>query len=112
MLQRCQRGAGRAPAVNSNISHVADVEQAYAAAHGLMFGNQPAARWILDRHFPAAEIHHLRAQRSVYGVQGRLTKSGRRQIDQEFLRSVSRISTRFRPPKLLVLVPEAMAKHI
>ena len=49
-----------------DLAHVADVEQTHRAAHGLVFVNN--AR-ILHWHVPTAEIHHLGAHGSMYGIE-------------------------------------------
>ena len=39
-----------------------------------MLGHQPAG--VLDRHIPAAKIHHFGLQRAVGGVEGGLLRRG------------------------------------
>ena len=68
VLYRCQRSAGFRAAADSNVAHVANVENAHADAHRLMLGDQPAARRILDGHIPAAKINHLCAQPAVQRI--------------------------------------------
>ena len=45
----------RMRAADFDLAHVADVEQARGGARGHVFGDDAG---ILDRHVPAAEIHH------------------------------------------------------
>ena len=56
-------------------AHVADVKDADAGAYGYVFGDEPG---VFDRHVPAAEVDHLRAELAMGGVQSGLTKSGDR----------------------------------
>ena len=53
-------------ALNFDLAHVADVEQPRPAAHGQMLLDNAA---ILDRHFPAGELHDSRARPTVRGVE-------------------------------------------
>ncbi len=71
-------GGQRAGAAKLDLAHVADVEEAHAGAHGHVLGNQAAAgAWILDRHVPAAEVHHFGLEGAVRGVEsGFLERSG------------------------------------
>ena len=74
ILNRGERAARSFSGVNADVAHVADVEHPNASAHRLVFRHQAAARRILDRHIPAAEIHHFRAKLPVQRIQRRLAK--------------------------------------
>jgi hypothetical protein len=55
-----ERACARAGEVDHG--HVRDVEHAGVAAHQVVFVE---LRAVVDRHVPATEVHHLRAQRAV-----------------------------------------------
>ena len=74
VLHGCERRARCFPAVDADVAHVADIKNAYAIAHRLMFGYQSAARGVLHRHIPATKIHHLCAKTAVQRVQWRLAE--------------------------------------
>ena len=57
----------RALAFDVDDAHVRDVEHARVAAHRAVLVDLGA---VVDRHVPAAEIHHARAGRAVHGVEG------------------------------------------
>ena len=67
-----------APAANYKSPHVRHIEQARTLARSQVFSHD--ASWVLDGHVPAAEVDHLRAQRDVPGVQGRVMKFAHRTI--------------------------------
>lgn len=60
--------------VDADVAHVANVENPYGAADGIVFGDETAAGRILDGHVPATKIDHFGAQTAVQRVQGRLAK--------------------------------------
>src|SRR5579872_7574724 len=55
----------------SDVAHVADIENTAARAHGhvLIDDSAPDRRRIFYRHIPAVEIHHLRAHLAMDSVQ-------------------------------------------
>ena len=65
----------RALALDLDLAHVGDVEQAGGGAHRLVLGDEPG---VLDGHLPAGEGHHLRAALPVDVVQGCLAEIGHR----------------------------------
>ena len=62
-------------AADFDLAHVADVEETDARADGVMLVEYPG---ILDRHVPAAEVHHLGAHLAVRGVQCGTLERGHR----------------------------------
>src|SRR5919198_768716 len=58
----------RAWALDLELAHVRDVEDAGVAADGPMLGNHA---FVLDRHLPARERHHPRAEGDVASVERR-----------------------------------------
>ncbi len=62
----------RLRAGHADVAHVADVENANAAAHGEVFFHQSADRGVLDRHVPAIEVDHLGSKLAMDGVQSGL----------------------------------------
>ena len=83
-------------------AHVRDVEKAGAAAGGEVLGDD-AAR-VLDRHVPAAEVHHPGAGGDVLRVEGRAQERlGRALVAAHWAHSLSRPS-----PSLMssALMPE------
>jgi hypothetical protein len=65
--QVAKQGAGRRGVGEIHNRHVRHVEQAGGAAHPMMFVE---LRAVMQRHIPAAEIHQLRPQGGVAGIQG------------------------------------------
>jgi hypothetical protein len=63
--QVAQKFAG-ARAMQIDHRHVRDVEHAGVAPHGVMFLD---LRAVIDRHVPAAEVDHARAERAMGGVE-------------------------------------------
>ena len=63
----------RARAVQVDDGHVRDVEHAGVAAHLLVLLD---LRAVVDRHVPAAEVDHLRAERAVGFVEDGLLGHG------------------------------------
>ena len=64
-------GLQSARAKEADFAHVADVKEANASAHGQVLGDQAATgAGILDRHIPAAKVHHFGLQRAVRGGGG------------------------------------------
>src|SRR5215472_19306591 len=57
---------------------MADVKNAHASTNRFVFRDQSAARWVLDRHIPAAKIDHFRAKSAVQCVQRRFAKLAHR----------------------------------
>ena len=64
-------------AARLDLAHVGDVEDARAAAHGLVLGADPL---VLHGHLPARERHEPRAGRDVAVVQGRALKGVGHQV--------------------------------
>ena len=60
---------GGARPADRRLAEVAHVEDADALAHRGVLGDDAAAG-VLDRHLPAAEVGHLRAEGDVAVVQG------------------------------------------
>ena len=56
-----------------DLAHVADIEKAHGCAHGLVLVDDAG---ILHGHVPAAEIHHLGAQRAMDGIQRSFQQRG------------------------------------
>jgi hypothetical protein len=73
--QRCVDVAGRTRAAHDGLAEMAHIEDPDALADGQVLLDHPAAR-VLDRHLPAAEIGHLRAQVNVAPVQRRSAQVG------------------------------------
>src|ERR1700722_1820324 len=74
VLHGSERATRRLARANPNVTHVADIENAHRAAHGLVFSHKSAAGRILDRHIPSAEINHLGSQSPVQRVERRLAE--------------------------------------
>ena len=71
-------GSQRLRTGESNVAHVADVKNAHAGAHRHVLGNDSAANRsrVFNRHIPAVEIDHLRAQGAVSGVERGFANDG------------------------------------
>jgi len=71
-------GGQGARAAELNLAHVADVEEAHAGADGQVLGDETSARaGVLDRHIPAAEVHHFGLEGAMDGVEwGPLERQG------------------------------------
>jgi hypothetical protein len=70
-------GGQSARTAEADLAHVADVEEAHGSPHGQVFGDQASARaGILDRHLPAAEVHHFGLEGAVGGVQSGFFERG------------------------------------
>src|SRR5262249_54863740 len=57
----------------SDITHVADVKNAYTGAYGQVLGDNAG---VLNRHIPAVELDHFCAQLAMNGVQRSLSHRG------------------------------------
>ena len=68
VLHSGQGAAVGARCGDANVAHVANVKNAHAAANGFMLRDQSPSGRVFDRHIPAAEIHHFRAQTAVDGI--------------------------------------------
>jgi len=66
-------GSERFAASQANVAHVAYVEDANTGAHRHMLGNDAG---ILDRHIPAVELDHLRAQSAMNAVERSFANRG------------------------------------
>ena len=53
-------------AVDFDLAHVADIEEADGAAHGVVLIDDAG---VLDGHVPPAEIHHSGSQGSMNGME-------------------------------------------
>ncbi len=63
--------AQRAGASNFDLAHMANVEEPRSGAYGFVLSQN--AR-VLERHVPAAEIHHLGAELAMDGIQSCLAQ--------------------------------------
>ena len=64
-------------ALDAELAHMADVEEARALAHGPMLFEHAA---VLDGHLPAAELDETRAERAMLIVERRAFEPRRRGI--------------------------------
>ncbi len=64
--QQLLHGRQRVGSAQLNVAHMADVENAYARAHGGVLGHQTR---VLHRHIPTAEVHHAGLVPVVRGVE-------------------------------------------
>src|SRR5580658_5569425 len=64
-------GGQRFAASKTDISHVADIEDAHAGTHGHVLVHDAASdrRRVFDGHVPAVEVDHLRAHLAMNGIQ-------------------------------------------
>ena len=75
LVSTCWRNGHGAGAAKDEAPHVADVEEAGAAARGEVLGDD--ARGVLDGHVPAAEVDHAGAERHVTVVERRALERAR-----------------------------------
>jgi len=61
-------------AVDFDLAHVADIEKADGAAHGVVLIDDAG---VLDGHVPSAEIHHLGSQGPMNGIERSGLERGR-----------------------------------
>src|SRR5450759_525866 len=88
----------RARAVQVDHRHVRDVEHTCIATHRMVF---PDLRAVVDRHVPAAEVDHLRAERPVGFIEdGLVGHGGDRGLGRALSREVAVMSPpRWQPPR-------------
>ena len=83
--------AGGLGAAHVDLAHVADVEEAGGAAHGLVLLEDAA---VLHRHLPAGEIHHARPMGHVKIAQGRALEVAHPKKPKRLPRGVPRIDSK------------------
>ena len=64
-------GGQRPRPAELDVSHVADIKEADAGAHGHVLGHQAG---VFHRHIPSAKIDHLGAKLAMHRIQCSFTK--------------------------------------